>query len=552
MLTRFSRWCTVGLHVSALSLAVVSVGLGANETPPSEAEPVSEVPANEPVELPAELVEAKAQFEVIYPQYVDTLTSAPDSVLRNRFFRETIDRISKGDDRIQKLEEEGSFEELARAYEEQIGLVEQFLDQVKTSDALLAQRDGAEAFLDGLEKDGASRHEETKERYQALRKVLAEIDATSIKAGDFEQASAELSELSARSALLRTDLDRLFDLQWRQAREAFRTASDSMDEELVATRRFRPDFAPAKSMHSRITTRYRIVPLLKAAEADERNGDFAQAISLYETILDLDPLTEEAQGKLPNLERLASEQIIKESLAQSLELIVAGDPDGALVPAKRALKLSQAYRLEENSARSLIERAESDIRSASVSVISGEIKQALEEEDWGTVIRASDELLAIQPGNHFAVTSRDKAIAQRKQIISMAEVVAQGTFHLDKASQEMDRPLVVYVVELLEESRSKYPDAITEEFVALEKRASETEASFDAKIDVEFVSNKKANVELRGYGDLGKFRRKTVPLKPGVYKARCTQKGHRDNLVRIVIEPGKRPEPIVLEAGEKF
>ncbi|MCH6257971.1 hypothetical protein MLD52_15535 [Puniceicoccaceae bacterium K14] len=494
----------------------------------------------------------KKSYDALHEKYSKKLESMSNDDFKNKFFLEIMEDVSSGDDRIQELEQLGDAAGLVIAYNAQAKLIEQFLEMIETSDSLGSRRHGVLAELDRLEKDGASRHEETQNRYSALRKVFADIESSTIKEGDFELAQEQLEELSLRCSLLQSDIDRLFELQWRAAQEAFRVASDSMDTELLAVRKLRPSFSAAQSLHQRVKKRYRIVPLLKAAQADERDKNHAQAISLYESILELDPMTEEAQGKVQEIEALASEQIIKESLREALELITDGKPNMALVPAKRALKLSQVYGFDVTSAQSLVDRAKRDDRSEKVRFGTQQIRIALDNKDWGNVITVADSVLNIQPGDHFASTAREKAVEQRRQIASMVEVIAQGNFHLDKASQEMDRPLVEYVVNLLDESRAKYPDAVDENFVVLEKRSKELLASFDSTIDVEFVSNRRTEIELRGYGKLGKFSRKTVALKPGKYKARCTQKGYRDRLIEIEIRPGENREPILLEAGKKF
>jgi hypothetical protein len=51
-------------------------------------------------------------------------------------------------------------------------------------------------------------------------------------------------------------------------------------------------------------------------------------------------------------------------------------------------------------------------------------------------------------------------------------------------------------------------------------------------------------------GPLGRFREKTLELRPGSYVVVGTRRGYRDRRETLVVSPGRSPEPITVTCDE--
>ena len=511
----------------------------------------SREPAEENTIEPTDVKELRKNFEKADLRFREII-KGEGAFIKNLYFAKTLGQISETRDQITVLEKSGSKKELSSAYDAQIKHIS-FIEQgIQTSKELSNKSSQIDIILEKLKKTGVLKIQETKTKYDALSKKYSATKDGSIPNGRFDEAQEELDEILYGTQDLKRKVDTTFDKLWSEAKNAFKLGNSEMDNLLKTVANFRLDFEPAILLLKRAENRFRIVPLLKAAQYSEKARKYSLAQSLYDEIKRLDPETEELSGNYQRIAKINAQTILKNQLQKGWKDIENKRFTEAENKAFIAIGVAQIQDLDPESAQALFKRAKEDARVAKIREITEEIERMEKGDNWKGIYRKTFELLQIQPNSVFATEKKAMASkilrANKKIELTIKEV--RDT--LEVAVNQIDIKAVEFSLNTLNGVRDELLQFITPEFESLEKKAIEIKKSLERPVKVTLLSNRRTYVEIYGHRILGKFKEKVVELNPGNYQARCSQSGYRDAIIEIVIHPNKTLNPITLIPKEKL
>ena len=529
-----------------------------NYSSPSQSvldEGVTPTKSQEPVEEntiePTDLIECRKNFEKADLRFREII-KYEGVFIKNPYFSKSLGQISETRDRITFLEKSGSKKELASAYDAQIKHISFIEKGIQTSKELNNKGLQVDIILEKLKKLGVLKIQETKTKYDELSKKYTATKNGSIPNGRFGEAKEELDEILYRTQDLKRKVGTTFDKLWSEAKNAFKLGNSEMDNLLKTVANFRRDFEPANLLLKRAENRFRIVPLLKAAQYSEKAKKYSLAQSLYDEIKRLDPETEELSGNYQRIVKINAQTILKNQLQKGWKDLENKRFTQAENKAFIAIGMAQIQNLDPASAQALFKRAKEDARVAKIREITEEIERMEKGDNWKGIYRKAFELLQIQPNSVFATEKKAMASrilrANKKIELTIKEV--RDT--LAVAVNQIDIKAVEFSLNTLNRVRDELPQFITPEFESLEKKAIEIKKSLERPVKVTLLSNRRTYVEIFGHRILGKFKEKVVELNPGNYQARCSQSGYQDAIINIVIHPNKTPSPITLIPNEKL
>ena len=511
----------------------------------------SQEPTEENTIEPTDVKELRKNFQKADLRFREIIKNE-GTFIKNLYFAKTLGQISETRDQITILEESGSEKELSSAYDAQIKHIS-FIEQgIQTSKELSNKSSQIDIILEKLKKSGVLKIQETKTKYVALSKRYSATKDGSIPNGRFDESKEELDEILYGTQDLKRKVDTTFDKLWSEAKNAFKLGNSEMDNLLKTVANFRPDFEPAILLLKRAENRFRIVPLLKAAQYSEKAKKYSLAQSLYDEIKRLDPETEELSGNYQRIAKINAQTILKNQLQKGWQDIENKRFTEAKNKAFIAIGMAQIQNLDPESAQALFKRAKEDDRVVKIREFTREIERMEKGDNWKGIYRKAFELLQIQPNSAFATEKKAMASSILRANKKIELTIKEVRDTLEIAVNQIDIKAVEFSLNTLNGVRDELPQFITPEFESLEKKAIEIKKSFERPVKITLLSNRRTYVEIYGHGILGKFRERVVELSPGSYRARCSQSGYRDAIIEIVIHPNKTPNPITIIPKEKL
>jgi hypothetical protein len=214
---------------------------------------------------------------------------------------------------------------------------------------------------------------------------------------------------------------------------------------------------------------------------------------------------------------------------------------GAHAEARAAFARADALRPGSGVVKDGLARSEAGLRGEALVAHRQRAEAAEAAEDWRGAVREYEAALKLEPSVRFAVEGALRAgqraeasdrldfYLRRPDRLSADEVAREAESALDRAS-EIPSP-GRKLARQIEDLRAQLAAAGTE-------------------VTVRLLSDEHTDVSVMRVGPLGRFREKSVSLRPGSYVVVGTRRGYRDTRVKLVVPPGRSPEPLTVRCDE--
>ncbi len=224
-----------------------------------------------------------------------------------------------------------------------------------------------------------------------------------------------------------------------------------------------------------------------------------------------------------------------EALAAGLEALATGDARGAEEAFRRALEIDPG---SAEAGRGL-EEARGLLLSEALEELVARGRQAEEAEDWRRAEAAWSSALALDPAVKVAQEGRGRAAARA----ALAEAIA---FHLSHP-ERLAAPAVLTEAEALRvRAATASPDGPLHRRQLAALEALITRAT--RPVEVVLSSDGETEVTVQRVGALGRFERRVLELRPGVYSVIGSRRGFRDVRLRLeVASDGEVEGPVRLD-----
>ncbi len=214
---------------------------------------------------------------------------------------------------------------------------------------------------------------------------------------------------------------------------------------------------------------------------------------------------------------------------------------GAPAEARAAFQRAESLRAGTEVVKDGLARSETALRGEALEAHRRRAQAAEAAEDWKGALKEYDAALRLEPAVRFAVEGAQRAgqraeasdrldfYLRRPDRLATDEVAREAEIALDRAS-ELDSP----GPKLLRQIR----------------QLREQLAAAGSAVTVRLLSDERTDVSVLRVGTLGRFREKSLALRPGSYVVVGTRRGYRDARHTLVVAPGRSPEPLTVRCDE--
>ena len=243
-----------------------------------------------------------------------------------------------------------------------------------------------------------------------------------------------------------------------------------------------------------------------------------------------DPRDRRDAGKAPG----AFERAMSEGLAA----LDGGD----YATAREAFGRAAALRPGSSQSADGLARAEAGARLAEINSLREAARTLEEQEDWHGARQRYEAVLEIDPAIGFAIDGRARSSLRAELSDRMAfHLSHRGRLSSDEVLQEasglLEQASVLEAGPKLQQQRQQLAQAIE---------------AFSTPVTATLESDQLTDVVIYKVGRLGTFSRHALDLRPGTYTVVGSRNGFRDVRRKLVIEPGRSPQPLTIRCEEKI
>jgi tetratricopeptide (TPR) repeat protein len=282
-----------------------------------------------------------------------------------------------------------------------------------------------------------------------------------------------------------------------------------------------------------------IVALLKQAEDLERSGELSKALDILKQAENLDKQTLPAQEAIKRVSAAINEQEFNRLMTEGYSALGNNRHQQAITSFKKALALQG----ETSEAKEALREARHRYDLYRINRFIQLAEQHQGKEEWQKAVDEYDKALAID--SNLASVSRDREHAVKRLKIDVAlqdaitkperlasKEVYQAATKLLRGASTVDNP----------------GPRLSKQLVTLKKNL-EVAAT---PIPVQFQSDGLSTVTLYKIGQLGRFSRHEINLKPGSYIIAASRPGYRDVRKEFTVRPGNARLTLSIQCEEKI
>lgn len=295
--------------------------------------------------------------------------------------------------------------------------------------------------------------------------------------------------------------------------------------------------AQAKRGMQRVAVLDQVLETLRGAESAENAGQIQAAYDAYDAAVQLDPDNQTGQSGRKRMQATLNNRAYQQSVASGLSALDAGDVAGARAAFQKALKLQPGG----EAAREGLARVGALQDSARIAELLQQASNALAAEQWSDAVSHYQSALKIDPNLVEAGNGLEAAQARATLDQKMKQFIDQPQrLHSASVRQAADA--------LLQHAQSISPAG-----PVLQQQMAQLQSAIalaTTPVTVAFASDGQTQVTLYKVGDLGRFDRKSLSLKPGKYVAVGVRPGYRDVRKSFEVSAQSSNAPIVIRCEE--
>ncbi len=357
-------------------------------------------------------------------------------------------------------------------------------------------------------------------------------------AGDFEGAQAKYEKARKEIRRLITDTETAFNEQIQLALLELRNLnSERARTAITRALRIKPESDIAKQIALRTDVLPEIVNSLRAAKNHELSQRYAEALKTYEQIKLDDPLTNNIDLLIVQTETQLQTQQVQNFLTQGFAFLDQGSFESARIAFQNALQL-------DSFNQTAIAGLEQISLNKDLFIIKEKTAfgaKALIEGEWETAKIAYEEVLAIDPNIQSAIEGKVQAL-NHQRLERLLSNIASEPFKLSSEKLFLEAKNILRDSQALTHKNKK--------LATLVQQVDDLISVYSQPISLTLLSDNATEVLISNIGQLGKFTRKIISVRPGRYTIRGSQVGCKD-IYRIVnVLPDSAPISVMCE--ERF
>ncbi len=376
----------------------------------------------------------------------------------------------------------------------------------------------ARAELEGMGQWGGKRYA------QAVALSRSGIDQ--LKGQDFTRAASSFRQ----AVSLIDDLDAS---KHELLEQALKAGSDALEHGLQkeAVQAFStalaidPQNGEARTGLRRAGTITMVHTMLRHAREQSEAGKPEATLKTAEAILKIDPLCTEARRLL----KQAGNAIKRKKFDLAMGRAISALSAHRYSEAQGALSQAQALFPSDPSVRELSARIETARTSYALRSLLSQAGRAQKDEEWKRAISLYNRALAIDP---LSVAAKQGiARCQRMRALEASlEKIINDPWNLNQQGPLSDARNTVKMAQAVDA-----PGPVLKRLTA---KARQVLREWQQKVDVTLISDNMTDVVIYHLGRLGKFRQRTLRIRPGIYTVKGMREGYRDVRKEIRIRPG--------------
>ncbi len=300
----------------------------------------------------------------------------------------------------------------------------------------------------------------------------------------------------------------------------------------------KPNEAAARALQSRIEVLPEVIRLLALADRALAENDRRARRAHLAEVVRLDPAREDVRAQVQALAADIAERDFAAHIAGGMDAVAKRDLGGALQFMKQAEAIHPA-REEVALLRRDIRRLD---REMTLQKHLAAARRAADSDDWNAARAAYARAEAVDGADAEAVDGAKLAA----QVVGAHDDIAGYLARPQRLSSEN--------VAAMAEDAVRRAQSFYRISAGLRKRAQQLEtliADYAAPVPVVVRSDNKTTIVVRGVGEVGKTRERTVDLKPGTYTFEGRRAGYRSKLIQVEVRPGAGPPQVTLICDER-
>jgi tetratricopeptide (TPR) repeat protein len=269
--------------------------------------------------------------------------------------------------------------------------------------------------------------------------------------------------------------------------------------------------------------------LLASAARKESDGSLSAALADYDEALGIDSASAPARAGRQRVKDRMADEHFRGLMAAGIRAIDAGDFETA----RAALLKAKTLRPNAREADEALSQAEAGARAARIESLRQKALSAEQREDWKDALAACESALALEPDLQFARNGRANAAAFIALEASIGRVVSRPEILGSDAELASAERLLAHA-----QSLPSPGPRLTAGVLRLEALVEAARTPVAVTIE----SDELTDIAVYRVGKLGRFRVRTLSLRPGTYTVVGSRDGYQDVRREIVVRPG--PEPL--------
>ena len=299
----------------------------------------------------------------------------------------------------------------------------------------------------------------------------------------------------------------------------------------------KPSNAEAIELQRRVALVPEILTLLRHAKNHELSKRFNEAMTQYEQVRQLDPLTQNLHELIASARAGQSGNNLEIFISRGFAHLAEENFQAARDDFNAALSLRPGNSIATGGLQQVAEQHDlAIIRDRGIAA-----EAALSNERWEEALAEYNAILNLDGNIQFA---KDGAVTAKahKRVQSLLKTISEEPQKLSSQSLYLEAQEIVAEAEQLEHPGRTLKHLISEVLKLLQM--------YRDPVDVTLVSDNATDIIVSNVGRIGRFERHVLNLRPGQYTIRGSQSGCKDIYLSIEVLPGI--EPIDLSCPQRL
>jgi tetratricopeptide (TPR) repeat protein len=279
--------------------------------------------------------------------------------------------------------------------------------------------------------------------------------------------------------------------------------------------------------------------MLKEAQRLMDAENPADASELLGKILKIDAECVRAQELLQKADLLVRRQKYDRAMGQAISALASG----RYSESEKALKQASALFPSDPAAAELRGRLQEARTASALNNLIGQADKARGKEEWQRAIELYRKALAMDP---LSVAARHGlALSEKRFALEKAlEKIINNPWNLNEKGPFSDAQDTVRMARAV-----KNPGPV---LLRLTAAAEQILRRSRQKVNVTFISDNLTDVVIYHVGRLGKFDKRDIKLKPGIYTVKGMREGYRDVRRKVQVRPDAGAVRVDIRCREKI